>query len=72
MARMGIKTQAIQRKIVGLKAQAHRVGRFAQKSGNIEMALAPVVTLGGAPEVGAGLEAIGQASRKAGAILKGM
>tara|TARA_R110000803_G_scaffold69244_2_gene131492 strand:+ start:213 stop:431 length:219 start_codon:yes stop_codon:yes gene_type:complete len=72
MARMGIKTLAIQRKIPGLKAQAHRVGRFAQKSGNIEMALAPIVTLGGAPEVGAGLEAIGAASRKAGAILKGM
>jgi hypothetical protein len=72
MARLGIKTQAIQRKLVGLKSQAHRVGRFAQKSGNIEMALAPVVTLGGAPEVGAGLEAVGQASRKVGAILKGM
>ena len=70
--RVGMKSLLSHSRIAGIKYQAHRVGRFAQKSGNIEMALAPVVSFAGAPEVGAGLEAVGAVSRKVGTALKSL
>jgi hypothetical protein len=70
--RFGSKSLFSHARIAGIKYQAHRVGRFAQKSGNIEMALAPIVSFAGAPEVGAGLEAAGAVSRKVGVALKSL
>lgn len=69
MSRFGMKRMASASYMIGIKRHAHTLGRFAQKSGNIEMALAPIVSFAGAPEVGAGLEAVGAVSRKVGVAL---